>query len=224
MNVIKFVEHFNILNVIEPSQSLHFHHRAGRSTEPSGKALGCSGTKGHFRKTLAPTHARGPFPGTNSCPGSWAQCWALDAVLFHTTASLQTKHDLFSKGGVNYSSLRVTGELRKQRKRQFLIIPTDWGAQTPAQTSYASIHFLMTSALESPEMLPKGTSQKGLEEGRVDIGLKKRISIPRRRPQFPSKGRTILTYLIPGSRSFFSSSLHGRPSGRGGLSFILQAV
>lgn len=152
------------------------------------------------------------------------QCWALDAVLFHTTASLQTKHDLFSKGGVNYSSLRVTGELRKQRKRQFLIIPTDWGAQTPAQTSYASIHFLMTSALESPEILPKGTSQKGLEEGRVDIGLKKRISIPRRRPQFPSKGRTILTYLIPGSRSFFSSSFHGRPSGRGGLSFILQAV
>lgn len=71
MNMIKFVEHFNVLNVkgTELSQSLHFLHRAGRSTEPSGKALGCAGTKGHFRKMLAPTHARGPFPGTNSCSG-----------------------------------------------------------------------------------------------------------------------------------------------------------
>ena len=80
-------------------------------------------------------------------------------------------------------------------------------------------HFLMTSALESPEMLPKGTSQKRLEEGRVDIGLKKRISIPWRWPQFPSKGGTTLTYLIPGSRSFFCSSLHGRPSGERGALF-----
>lgn len=52
------------------------------------------------------------------------------------------------------------------------------------------IYFLTTSALESPEMLPKGTSQKGLEEGEWPLIEEENIHFLEDDPQFPSKGGT----------------------------------
>lgn len=171
---------------------------------------------------LAPTHARGPFPGTNSCSGFWAQCWALDAVLFHTTASLWTKAGFISKR-VLFQSKSHRWVEETESVNFSLFLETEEPKLQP-KPPYASIYFLMTSALESQKCCLREPVKKGLKRGEWPLDWKKRIiHSPEDDLNFPAKAGTTLTCLIPGSRSFLGSSLHGRPSGRG-RSLILQAV
>lgn len=176
--MIKFVEHFNVLNVkgTELSQSLHFLHRAGRSTEPSGKpwdVLEPKATSGRCWPLMMPeAHFQALIPALafEHSAELWMQSYFIPLQAYRQSR-------IYFQRGVLFQSKSHRWVEETESVNFSLFLETEEPKLSPTQPKLICLNLLPPiSALESPEMLPKGTSQKGLKR-RVAIGLKKRISI-----------------------------------------------
>lgn len=164
---------------------------------PVGKKRGRAGTTGLSRKS--PYLPEAHFWVLICALVVWVLVSALHAILFHTTVSLEARQDLFLKGGVilvkeskvswgniesvNFSIFLETEEPELQCKPHVL----------------KSIFFI-TSASQSPGMLPEGTNWKVSEEGEWEVGLRREHSLPKdRQASTFHQRRTIMTNPMPGT-------------------------